>query len=106
MSTPTSIRPPPARDHPTGAQIRAARGLLNLSVAQLAERTRLGVNTIKRAEATNEAAPITAAIAQLIVSALEEAGVKFIPAEGDAGAGVRFATLEAERGTYRSRRRG
>jgi len=103
---PPSTQRVSAQAHPTGAQIRAARGLLNLSVAQLAERTRLGINTIKRAEATNDVAPITAANAKLIVSTLEEAGVEFIPPHGNAGAGVRFATSEAERDTYQPRRRG
>lgn len=94
-----------AQNHPTGAQIRAARGLLNMSVAELAELTGLAVNTIKRAEATNGAAPITAANAALIVMRLEEAGVELIAPGEVAGAGARFAAAEHEQEAYRRRRR-
>ncbi len=73
----------------TGAQIRAARGLLNLSVAELAERTGLAVNTIRRAEATNDVPVMTPANLRLLVLTFEDAGVIFI--EPDArGPGVRF----------------
>ena len=78
----------------TGAQLRAARGLLNISVAELSERTGLAINTIRRAEATNEQAPITVANAQLLRSTLEKAGVIFITAD-NLGAGVRFASAES-----------
>ena len=81
-----------AESHPTGAQLRAARGLLNLSVLELSEWTGLAVNTIKRAEASNAPAPINTANARHLVATLEEAGVRFIPAEGDLGAGVRLAS--------------
>lgn len=73
----------------TGAQIRAARGLLNLSVLELAERTGLALNTVRRAEATNDVAPITNANARLLVTTLEAAGVVFIPAD-ELGPGVRL----------------
>ena len=62
----------------TGAQVRGARGLLNLSVAALAENTGLAVNTIRRAEATNEEVPITRANALTLRRALEAAGIVFI----------------------------
>lgn len=73
----------------TGAQLRAARGLLNMSVSELAERTGLAMNTIRRAEATNGQSPITAANGQLLLATLEAAGVIFIAAD-DFGAGVRL----------------
>ena len=73
----------------TGAQIRAARGLLNMSVAELASRTGLAVNTIRRAEATNEEAPITQANIKLLTATLREAGVSFIEA-GTMGPGVQL----------------
>ena len=76
--------------HPTGAQIRAARGLLNMSVLDLSERTGLAVNTIKRAESTNDFAPINRANAMLMLTTLEAAGVRFIPADGEFGAGARL----------------
>lgn len=84
-----SLRKKPA-DHPTGAQLRAARGLLNMSVLELSERTGLAANTIKRAESVNSSAPIHAANAKLLVVTLSAAGVVFIaPSEGR-GAGVRL----------------
>jgi len=79
-------------DHPTGAQLRAARGLLNLSVLQASELTGLAVNTIKRAEAVNGFAPITPANARLLVTWMSAAGVVFIPAADGLGSGVRLST--------------
>jgi transcriptional regulator with XRE-family HTH domain len=73
----------------TGAQIRAARALLNISVAQLAAQTGLAINTIRRAEGTNEVASITPVNMALIRSTLEKDGVEFIEADQH-GAGVRF----------------
>lgn len=73
----------------TGAQIRAAKGLLNLSVAELASQTGLAINTIRKAEATNEVPTITPANMNLIRATLEAAGVHFIEA-GELGPGVRF----------------
>lgn len=78
--------------HPTGAQLRAARALLNLSVAQLAEMSGLAINTIKRAEAVNGLAPTTSANAKLMVTLLSTAGVIFLPTEDGLGAGVRLAS--------------
>ena len=76
--------------------------MLNLSVAELAEATGLAVNTIKRAEATNDEAPITAANAAMIVDALESEGVEFLLADENSGEGVRF---RARRPAFRQRRR-
>jgi transcriptional regulator with XRE-family HTH domain len=73
----------------TGAQIRAARGLLNLSVAELASQTGLAINTIRKAESTNDVAAVTQASMILIRKTLEDAGVHFINAD-TLGAGVRF----------------
>ncbi len=85
-----ALRKKPA-DHPTGAQLRAARGLLNMSVLDLAERTGLAPNTVKRAEGDNGPAPVNTANAKLMVATLQAAGAVFLPAEGDMGAGVRLA---------------
>ncbi len=87
------VMKPPRRkpsDHPTGAQLRAARGLLNMSVLELSERTGLAVNTIKRAESLNSSAPINAANAKLMVSTLSGAGVVFLSPSDGLGAGVRL----------------
>ncbi|MFS0711607.1 XRE family transcriptional regulator [Brevundimonas sp. 1P8-tot-C-2] len=86
MKTPRARSP----NHPTGAQLRGARGLLNLSVLDLSERTGLAVNTIKRAEATNDFAPVNRANANLLVTVLQNLGVVFLPAEDTIGAGVRL----------------
>lgn len=79
----------------TGAQLRAARGLLNISVSELAERTGLSLNTVRKAEATNGVAALTKANAHLLSSTLIAAGVIFIPA-GAFGAGVRLKDLDQE----------
>ena len=73
----------------TGPQLRAARGLLNISVAELAERTGLAVNTVRRAEATNGPAPSTPANLTLLRNTLETSGVVFIEAD-HMGPGVRL----------------
>ena len=74
----------------TGAQVRAARALLNISVTRLAELTGLAVNTIRRAEATNGISPLTEANIQLIRNTFESAGVSFLAGSAEGGVGVRF----------------
>lgn len=61
----------------TGAQLRAARGLIRWSARTLAERSRLDVATVRRAEAADGAPSITAANAEALQRALESAGVEF-----------------------------
>ena len=85
-----------APNHPTGAQIRAARALLNLSAAELATRTGLALNTVRKAESTDELAPITAANAGLIVQVLVSAGIQFVPADKHGGDGVRFVASRGD----------
>lgn len=77
-----------------GSQLRAARGLVNLSVLELAERTGLAINTIRRAEGTNGVAPITAANMSALLDAFDAEGVAFIKAD-DLGPGVRLKSPEA-----------
>lgn len=86
----------------TGAQLRAARALLNVSVAELAETTGLAVNTIRRAEGTNGQAPITAANMKLLLTMLGQAGVLFIPADA-LGPGVRLASPDTTKMRLRKR---
>lgn len=74
----------------TGAQIRAARGLIRWSADTLAEKSKLGVATIRRAESIDGAPTITEANLAAIRAALESAGVEFI-AENGGGPGVRLA---------------
>lgn len=78
----------------TGDQIRAARALINLSAAKLAEETGLSRGTIQRAEL--EKAEVTASNMQRIVETLEKHNVIFIPENGQ-GAGVRKAKRQKNR---------
>jgi transcriptional regulator with XRE-family HTH domain len=80
-------RRPGDRQKITGRQIRAARALLRWTADELAERSKLGVATIRRAEAVDGPIPITVANADTIVRAFEEVGIEFI--NGDAP-GVRW----------------
>ena len=75
------------RQRITGGQIRAARALLRWTAEELAERSKLGVATIRRAEAVDGPIPVTVANADTIVRAFEEVGIEFI--NGDAP-GVRL----------------
>ncbi|AZO65822.1 MULTISPECIES: helix-turn-helix domain-containing protein [unclassified Mesorhizobium] len=70
----------------TSAQVRAARGLLNWTVRDLAERSGVHRNTVTRIE--TEATPPGHSISA-VQAALEAAGVEFIPENGG-GAGVRL----------------
>jgi transcriptional regulator with XRE-family HTH domain len=71
-------------------QIRAARGLLGWSQSQLAEAARRSLPTIKRLEREDGEGPAVSDDVRLAVkSALEKAGVEFIPENGG-GAGVRL----------------
>jgi len=84
------------REFLLGAQIRAARALLNWTAADLAVKASLGLNTIRRAEAINGKTALTAANELAIRRVLEEAGVRFIDANGD-GPGVRLRKSQEKR---------
>jgi hypothetical protein len=79
------------------AQIRAARALLKWSAVDLARQSRLGVNTIRRAEVADEGTSLTAANELAIRSALESAGVVFIDENGG-GPGVRLRNRQQNKG--------
>jgi transcriptional regulator with XRE-family HTH domain len=72
-----------------GAQMRAARSLLRWSADELAKRAKLGVATVRRAEAVDGQPSITEANGDAIRTTLEKAGVEFIEAD-DGGPGVRL----------------
>jgi hypothetical protein len=91
-------------DHLTGAQLRAALGILNMSVLELSERTGLAAATIKRALEPTGPAPINVANARLIVATLEAAGVTLLPVEGSLGAGARLSTPDVLPLTRRRRK--
>jgi transcriptional regulator with XRE-family HTH domain len=71
----------------TPAQCRAARGLIEFSQADLAQKARVGLSTVRNFE-SGRAVPITNNLSA-IRAALEAAGVEFI-AENGGGAGVRL----------------
>ena len=92
-------------DHLTGVQLRAALGILNMSVLDLSQRTGLAANTIKRALKTNAPAPINISSAKLIVGTLEAAGVTLLAAEGGLGGGARLTSASVETAPLTRRRR-
>ena len=71
------------------AQIRAARGLLNMSQTRLADLAAMSVATVKRIESSSTIRG-TAESLWKIQMALERAGVEFIPADDQKGPGVRL----------------
>ena len=72
-----------ASDGLTGTEIRMARAGLRWTTAELAQRSGVGVSTIKRAEASDGVPGITGANRTAIQRALEEGGADF-PAAADA----------------------
>jgi transcriptional regulator with XRE-family HTH domain len=80
----------------TSAQIRAARALLRWTADDLARKSTLGVNTIRRAELAESETALTAANDLAIRRALEAAGVDFIDENGG-GTGVRLKKPSRQR---------
>lgn len=66
------------REQATGAQIRAARGILNWSVRELAEAADVSVSTIRRLEEFDGSPPSYEPKLAKVQEALEEAGIEFI----------------------------
>lgn len=73
-------------------QVKAARALLAWSQGDLAAASGVSVPTIARLESSDGALGGRAATVQAIRSALEAAGVDFIPGNGG-GPGVRLRSL-------------
>ena len=71
------------------AQIRAARALLDISQAQLSKLASVSATTIKRLEAASEVRGAAETLWKL-QTALEKAGVEFIPADDEKGPGLRL----------------
>jgi transcriptional regulator with XRE-family HTH domain len=63
----------------TPEQIRAARALLRLEQAELAERARVSVVTIRRLERGRKGDRVAPGTSEGVRQALEEAGAEFIP---------------------------
>ena len=73
----------------TGAQLRAARALVRWRAEDLAEHSRIGVATIRRAEGMDGPVSMTPANQAAIRAALGAVGVLFVPENGE-GPGVRL----------------
>lgn len=75
------------------AQCRAGRALVNMTQADLADRAKVGLSSVRDLE--TERREVSPAIVSAIMVALERAGVEFIapgkPAGRDGGAGVRLS---------------
>ena len=73
----------------TGGQIRAARGFLQWTAADLAEKAKVGLSTVRRAEDASGVPPLTAANLEALRRVLEGGGIEFIEQNGG-GPGVRL----------------
>ena len=72
----------------TGTQIRSARAALRWTIEVLAERSGLGVRTIKRFEGFDGIPPSRTSTLGELKTALEAAGIEFIGTPED-GPGIR-----------------
>jgi len=79
----------------TSAQCRGARGLLDWTQQDLADRAGVGIVTVRQVEAGFNK-PRRATL-EVIARALESAGIQFIDENGG-GAGVRLRKRETRRG--------
>ena len=73
----------------TSCQIRAARALVNWSARELAEKSGLGVATIRRMELADGVPSSNAQTLDLVRKVMESVGVEFIGTPED-GPGVRL----------------
>jgi transcriptional regulator with XRE-family HTH domain len=80
----------------TSPQIRAARALIRWSALELAERSGVGVTTIRRAELTQSETKLTRVNDQAIRRVLEAAGIEFIDGN-DGGTGVRLRATQQKK---------
>jgi transcriptional regulator with XRE-family HTH domain len=88
----------------TGAQIRAARGLLRWSAVDLARASTLGVNTVRRAEAADTETSLTAANELAIRRAFDAAGVEFTNGDQPGLRLTRDAAVRAKESAQSSRK--
>ena len=63
----------------TPDQIRAARALLHLEQAELAERAKVSIVTVRRLETKQSGERVAPATLARVLAALEHAGAEFIP---------------------------
>jgi transcriptional regulator with XRE-family HTH domain len=86
----------------SSAQIRAARALLRWSALDLAEKSKVGVATIRRIELTDGIPSSNARTLDSLLKTLEIAGIEFIGTPEDAP-GVRLRlNLTADQGNSKS----
>ena len=71
------------------AQIRAARALLGMNQRELSKLAEVAISTVKRIETSVEMTGSVRTLWQL-QSALEQAGIEFIPGDESKGPGVRL----------------
>ena len=74
----------------TVAQLRAARALIGWSQPELAERSGVGIATVRRMEGARGLPKTTAENVWKVQQALEDAGVVFIDQNEEGGPGVRL----------------
>ena len=74
----------------TVAQLRAARALIGWSQPELAERSGVGIATVRRMEGARGLPKTTAENVWKVQQALEGAGVVFIDQNEESGPGVRL----------------
>jgi transcriptional regulator with XRE-family HTH domain len=88
------------------AQIKAARALLGLGQKELSELADVGISTLKRIELATDFSGAARTLWK-IQTALESAGVEFIPADETKGPGVRLkhrTTKRADRAPARKKK--
>jgi transcriptional regulator with XRE-family HTH domain len=74
---------------PSGSQIRAARGLLGISAAELAERAGVTWKTIQRFETAEGVPPNRSGTLDKVRAALEAQGIEFL-GDPETSPGVRL----------------
>jgi transcriptional regulator with XRE-family HTH domain len=86
-----------------GSQIRAARALLGIGQQELSTLAEVGINTVKRVE---QSAQMAGSVRTLwkIQTALEKAGVEFIPGDESKGPGVRLKRRDKGKSGPRTKR--
>jgi len=85
-------------------QIRAARALLGWNQLELAEAASIGVATLRRLEAAGTEIRGSVGVVWKIQTALERAGVEFIPGDESKGPGVRLKQGDKVKSRRRTRR--
>ncbi len=78
---------------PTASQIKAARSFVGWSASELAQRTGIGIATIKRYETSQGIPKSRMGHLETIRDTLENAGIEFIQTD-DGGKGVLFRPQE------------